>query len=183
MKLTVAKIGKAHGLKGEVSLDVRSDVPHARLVPGTVFETEPADAGPLPLDRVREQGGRWVAGFAEIEGRDAAENARGIELVIDGDESDEDDAWYVHELVGLAVERPDGSAVGTVVDLLDNPAHDLLVVKQASGFRAMIPFVEAFVPTVDVAARRIVVTPPYGLLEGEQPDVSEETTGTSGGVS
>lgn len=179
MKVTVARIGRAHGLKGDVSLDVRTDVPQARLVPGTVFETEPPDAGPLTLSRVREQGGRWVAGFAQFADRDAAENARGIELVIDGDESDEDDAWYVHELVGLAAERPDGTVVGEVVDLLDLPAHDVLVVKQPGGFRAMIPFVEAFVPEVDVTAGRVVVTPPYGLLDGEEP----ETTGETGGAS
>ena len=179
MKVTVARIGRANGLKGDVALDVRTDVPKLRLVPGTVFETEPPDAGPLTLSRVREQGAKWFAGFAEIDGRDAAENARGIELVIDGDESDEDDAWYVHELVGLTVERPDGSLVGTVVDLLDNPAHDLLIVKQPSGNRAMIPFVEAFVPEVDVPGRRVVVTPPYGLLDGEEPEVTGETGGAS----
>ena len=73
--------------------------------------------------------------------------------MIDADEADEDDAWYVHELVGLSVVRPDGTLVGEVVDLLDMPAHDLLVVRQPSGFRAMIPFVEQFVPEVDIEAR------------------------------
>lgn len=177
MKVTVARIGRANGLKGDVALDVRTDVPSQRLVVGAVFETQPPDAGPLTLARVRQHSGKWIAGFAEIADRDAAGNASGIELVIDADEDDEDDAWYVHDLVGLSVVRPDGTLVGEVADLLTMPAHDLLVVLQPSGFRAMIPFVEQFVPEVDVEAGRVVVTPPYGLLDGEEQDVSEETVG------
>ena len=175
MKVTVARIGKANGLKGDVALDVRTDVPQERLVIGAVFDTEPADAGPFTLARVRQHSGRWIVGFDEISDRTGAENAQGIELVIDSEESEEDGAWYVHELVGLRVVRPDGTPVGEVADLLAMPAHDLLVVRQPSGFRAMIPFVEQFVPEVDVQAGRVVVTPPYGLLDGEEQDVSEET--------
>jgi len=177
MKLTVARVGRANGLKGDVSLDVRTDIPEQRLVVGAHFETEPASAGPLTLSRVRQHSGRWVVAFDEVEGRDAAEALAGTELVVDGDESDEDDAWYVHELMGLTAERPDGTVVGEVVDLLDLPAHDVLVVRQADGFRAMIPFVEAFVPEVDVTGGRVIVTPPYGLLSGEEPENTGETAG------
>ena len=167
MKLTVARIGKAHGLKGEVSLDVRTDTPQTRLVPGATFETEGGSVGHLTVVKAREQAGRWFVAFAEITDRDAAEAARGTELVIDGAASDEEGAWYIHELVGLAAVRPDGTPVGEVVDLLDMPAHDVLVVREPSGHRAMIPFIEDFVPEVDVASGRVVVTPPFGLLEGE----------------
>lgn len=167
MKLTVARIGKAHGLKGEVTLDVRTDTPQTRLVPGAMFQTEGGSIGQLTVTKVREQSGRWFVAFAEIADRDAAEAARGTELVIEGAESDEEGAWYVHELVGLAVERPDGSRVGEVVDLLDMPAHDVLVVREPGGHRAMIPFIEDFVPEVDVPGGRVVVTPPFGLLDGE----------------
>ncbi|SEJ49621.1 ribosome maturation factor RimM [Demequina mangrovi] len=176
MRLTVARIGRAHGLKGEVSVELRTDIPEDRLVPGEVFDTEPASAGPLTVGRVRVQAGRWYVQFEELRNRDAAEAARGVELTIDGEESDEDDAWYVHQLVGLAVVRPDGSAVGEVVDLVTMPAQDLLVVKQPGGHRAMIPFVEEFVPEVDIDAGRVVVTPPYGLLAGEEPEVTGETS-------
>lgn len=177
MRLTVARIGRAHGLKGEVSVELRTDIPEDRLVPGEVFDTEPASAGPLTVDRVRVQGGRWYVQFEEIRDRDAAEAARGVELTLDGTESDEDDAWYVHQLVGLAVVRPDGTAVGEVVDLLSMPAQDLLVVKEPNGHRAMIPFVEEFVPEVDLEAGRVTVTPPYGLLAGEEPESTGETAG------
>jgi 16S rRNA processing protein RimM len=177
MKVTVARIGRAVGLKGEVALDVRTDVPERRLVAGARFETDPPDAGPLTLTLVRQQSGRWIATFEQIADRDAAESARGIELVIDAAESDEEDAWYVHELMGLRAERPDGEVVGEVVDLLDLPAHDVLVVRQPDGFRAMIPFIEAFVPTVDVRGGRVIVTPPHGLLSGEEPENTGETAG------
>jgi 16S rRNA processing protein RimM len=173
MNVTVARIGRAHGLKGEVSLDLRTDSPERRFVQGATFETEPASVGPLTLLRARTQSGRWYAAFAEITDRTEAENARGIELLVEADE--EDDAWYVHELVGLTAMRPDGSTVGEVVDLLDMPAQDVLVVREPSGHRAMIPFIEAFVPEVDVAGGRVVVTPPYGLLDGEEPEVTGET--------
>ncbi|WP_062309893.1 ribosome maturation factor RimM [Demequina rhizosphaerae] len=176
MRLTVARIGRAHGLKGEVSVELRTDIPEDRLVPGEVFDTEPASAGPLTVDRVRVQAGRWYVQFEEIRGRDAAEAARGIELTIDGAESDEDDAWFVHQLVGLAAVTPDGDAIGEVVDLVTMPAQDLLVVKQPGGHRAMIPFVEEFVPEVDVDGGLVVLTPPYGLLAGEQPEVTGETS-------
>jgi len=77
--------------------------------------------------------------------------------------------------VGLRAERPDGTLVGEVVDLMDMPAHDVLIVREPSGNRAMIPFVEAFVPEVDVEGGRVIVTPPYGLLAGEEQVDTGET--------
>ena len=175
MNLTVARIGRAHGLKGEVTVEVRTDIPEERLVPGEVYETEPASAGPLTIESVRTQGGRWYLRFDEIGNREAADDVRGVELVIDGEESDEDDAWYVHELVGLTAQRPDGETLGEVVDLLSMPAQDVLVVKQPDGHRAMIPFVDEFVPDVDLEAGTVTLTPPYGLLSGETPEATGET--------
>ncbi|WP_084040408.1 ribosome maturation factor RimM [Demequina sp. NBRC 110053] len=175
MKLTVARIGRAHGLKGEVTVEVRTDIPEDRLLPGEEYETEPASAGPLTIAGVRTQAGRWYLRFDQIASREAAEAARGVELVIDGDESDEEDAWYVHELVGLAAVRSSGEAIGEVIDLLSMPAQDILVVKEPNGHRAMIPFVEDFVVEVDVEAGTVVVEPPYGLLSGEEPEATGET--------
>ncbi|WP_062072903.1 ribosome maturation factor RimM [Demequina sediminicola] len=177
MELTVARIGRAHGLKGEVTVEVRTDIPEERLVPGASFDTDPAAAGPLTVTAVRTQSQRWYVKFAEVASREDADAVRGVSLVIDGDESDEDDAWYVYELVGLSVVRPSGEVVGEVADLLSMPAQDLLVVKQVSGKRAMIPFVDEFVPEVDLEARAVTITPPYGLLDGESPEETGETHG------
>ncbi len=174
MKVTVARIGRAHGLRGEVALDVRTDVPERRFVVGASFETEPADAGPLTLRAVRDHSGRTLARFDEAADRTAAESLNGVSLVLDDADAREDDAWYAHELVGLSARRPSGEIVGEVVDLIPMPAHDLIVVREPNGHRALIPFVEPFVPSVDTDAGVVVVTPPYGLLFGEEPDVSDD---------
>jgi 16S rRNA processing protein RimM len=177
MKVTVAFIGKPQGLKGEVSLDLRTDIPEERLSPGSVLETNPANAGPLTVATSRTSSGRWYVGFATVSDRNGAEELRGVELIADADDADEDDAWYVHELVGLRVERPNGEVLGKVTDLLNMPAQDLLEIRQNDGVKALIPLVEEFVPEVDIEGGRVIVTPPYGLLSGEQPVISEETTG------
>lgn len=167
MELTVARIGRAHGLRGEVRLDLRTDDPASRLQVGARLATVPPDAGPLTLDGVRTQNGAWYVRFAEAADRTAAEGLRGVELVVDADVSEEDDAWYPHELAGLWVERTDGSAVGEVLGIEHLPAHDLLVVRETSGARTLVPFVRAIVPVVDVAGGRVVIDPPGGLLAAD----------------
>lgn len=175
MILTVARIGRAHGLRGEVSVELRTDNPERRLADGAVLATNPADAGPLTVERTREQAGRWYVQFAEVSDRTAAEGLRGVLLTVDSDDDepddgDDEDAWYVHELVGLRVERPDGTAIGEVTGVEHLPAHDLLVIRETGGATARIPLVEALVPEVDVAGGRVVADPPYGLLAGEQAE-------------
>ena len=177
MKVAVARIGRAHGLKGELSVELRTDVPEDRFFAGAVLETDPASAGPLTVAAVRHQGGRWYLRFEEISDRTAAENARGIELLVEVDEDEEEGAWFVSQLVGLTAVRPDGTQLGEVVEVMPMPAQDVLVIRQPSGYRAMVPMVEEFVPEVDIEAGLITLTPPYGLLDGEEPEVTNETRG------
>jgi 16S rRNA processing protein RimM len=166
--LTVARVGRAHGLRGEVSLDLRTDAPADRLVVGRELRTDPASAGPLTPTRVREQQGRWFVTFAEASDRTAAEALRGVNLVVDAEESDEDDdAWYEHQLVGLRAEHVDGRLLGEVVGLESGPAHDLLVLLEPDGARSLVPFVRAIVPVVDVPGGRVVLDPPGGLLASD----------------
>lgn len=174
MQLTVARVGRAHGLRGEVALDLRTDVPEERLAVGSVLATEPADAGPLTVTAVRVHQERWLVSFAEVTDRTAAEALRGTELVVEVDASDEEDAWYPHELRGLRAELADGTVVGEVVALEHLPAHDALVVREdvaGERVRTLVPFVRAIVPTVDVAGGRVVLTPPGGLLARDAADV------------
>lgn len=166
-RLTVARLGKPHGLRGEIALDLRTDIPDERFLDGSVFETVPASAGPLTIEYTRTSGNRWYAAFAEIADRTAAEDARGTELVIDADDSDEDGAWYPHELVGLRAELEDGTLVGAVTGLEHLPAHDMLVIRETGGERTLVPFVHAIVPTVDIAGGRVILTPPGGLLASD----------------
>lgn len=170
MLLTVARIGRAHGLRGEVALDVRTDAPDERLAPGAVLATEPAAAGPLTIQRSRVQQGRWFVTFEGVADRTAAEALTGVALVVEtaDDEADDDeDAWYPHELVGLRAEDTTGRPVGEVVGLEHAPAHDLLVLREPDGARTLVPFVRAIVPVVDVAGGRVVLDPPGGLLASD----------------
>jgi 16S rRNA processing protein RimM len=178
MQLVVARVGRAHGLRGEVTLDLRTDVPEERLTVGAVLRTEPASAGPLTITGVRVHQDRWLVSFAEAGDRTAAEGLRGVELVVEADASDEEDAWYPHELAGLRAELADGTVVGEVVALEHLPAHDALVVREplASGdVRTLVPFVRAIVPTVDVPGGRVVLTPPGGLLARDASSIEVAT--------
>jgi 16S rRNA processing protein RimM len=184
MQLTVARIGRAHGLRGEVALDVRTDDPAARLAAGAVLATEPADRGPLTVARTREQQGRWYVTFAEAPDRTAAEALRGVDLVVEvaddaSSADDDEDAWYPHELAGLRAEHVDGRLLGEVVGLEHLPAQDALVLREPDGARTLVPFVRAIVPVVDVAGGRVVLDPPGGLLASDAANlvVSDETRG------
>lgn len=175
MQLQVARIGKPHGIRGEVTVQVLTDAPGDRFVPGTRFVVEPASAGPLTI-----LGARWnkdilLLAFEEIETRNEAETLRGAKLFIETEELDDDDdeGWYEHELVGLDV-RVGGKVVGKVSGLNTLPVQDLLVVTSTDGKEILIPFVEQIVPEVNVAEKFVLVTPPPGLFEVNAEEAGEE---------
>lgn len=169
LEVVVATIGKAHGLRGEVSLILRTDQPEERLAAGTTFTVPGAPGGELTVSGTRVQQGRWYARFAQITDRTAAEQLRGtdLELAVDRDQEQEDDpdAWYPSELIGLAVQDAGGVRLGTVVDLEHYPAQDLLIVRTPAGRRVMLPFVEELVPEIDCEAGIIHANPPGGLFD------------------
>ena len=162
----VARVGRAHGLRGEVSVAVRTDVPKLRFRPGAVFVTEPASAGPLTLAAARDHSGVWLLRFAGIDTREGAEGLRGTDLLLEIASSDEPDAWYEHQLVGLRAVHVDGSALGEVIRLDAGAAQDLLVVRpRGGGHEVLVPFVSALVPQVDLPGGRVVLDPPGGLFD------------------
>jgi 16S rRNA processing protein RimM len=172
MHLLVARIGKAHSLRGEVTVQVHTDDPEARFVPGAEFSTEaPAGSGvprELVLRTVRVHNGTWLLGFEGIPDRTGAEGLRGTRLFVDTEaveDEAEEDAWYEDELVGLAAVDPAGVQLGTVSGLEVGPAQDLLVLTLPGGGTAYVPFVAEIVPEVDVEAGRVVIDAPPGLLE------------------
>lgn len=183
MELTVARVGKAHGLRGEVALDLRTDDPEDRLAVGERLETRPADAGPLTVATVRVHQGRWLVGFEGVRDRTGAEALRGVELVVEAEASDEEDAWYPHELAGLRAEGTDGRVLGRVEGLEHLPAHDVLVLREPDGARTLVPFVRQIVPVVDVAGGRVVLDPPGGLLasDAEHLEVAAPSAGDASG--
>jgi 16S rRNA processing protein RimM len=168
MQLVVGRIAKAHGIGGEVSVDVRTDDPDARFALGVSLDTEPAERGPLTVEAARWHSGRLLVRFAGLGDRSAAEALRGTLLVVDSAtsaESEDDDDFWDHDLLGLDVVTTDGALIGQISDVLHPPGPDLLVVARPEGSEALVPFVAEFVPTVDLAARRVVVVPPEGLLD------------------
>ncbi len=170
MRLVVARVGRAHGIRGEVTVEVRTDVPGERFVPGVQLhvtgEHGLAGVDELTLATVRDHNGTLLLTFDEVLDRTAAEALRGAVLEADvPDEVDEPDAWYDHQLVGLRVLDPAGAALGEVVAVEHPPAQDLLVVRRPDGERRLVPFVTAMVPTVDVPGGTLVVDAPPGLLD------------------
>lgn len=172
MEVVVARVGRPHGVRGQVSVEVRTDAPERRFTSGAVFATDPAGAGPLRLVAAHDRSGTLVLELEGVGDRDAAEGLRGVLLLADvpAVEDDEDDAWAVGALVGLRAERTDGRAAGVVTGVEHGPAQDLLVLRQPSGAPARVPFVAALVPVVDVEGGRVVLDPPGGLLEGDDGD-------------
>jgi 16S rRNA processing protein RimM len=166
MQVVVARIGKAHGLRGEVTVQVLTGAPDERFVPGATFVTEPVAAGPLVLRSARDHNGILLLGFEQTDDRTGAEGLRGIKLLADVLEDDDDeDAWYERDLVGLKAVTVGGVEVGEVTALESRPAQDLLVVRLTDGRQARVPFVTAIVPEVDIAGGRVVLDPPAGLLD------------------
>lgn len=174
MKLTVAIIGTAHGIKGEVKLDVRTDDPETRLAVGNVLETDPADEGPLTVARVRKNKDITLASFVGITDRNAAEGLRGVKLIIETDEEErsfDQEAYYAHELAGCDVIVQD-KKVGRVLALELGVAHDFLVIEEA-GQQILVPFVEDIVPQVDIDNKQVYLTPPGGIIACIPSDESD----------
>lgn len=171
--LAVGRVGKPQGIKGEVTVEVRTDDPDTRFAAGAALLTDPPDRGPLTVERARWQNGRLVVAFAGVPDRNAAELLRGTVLQVDAatlPPPEDEDEFHDHVLRGMAADLVDGGRLGTVVDVLHLPHGDVLVVRRedrpdAEGAEVLVPFVKAMVPVVDVAARRLEVAPPEGLLD------------------
>jgi 16S rRNA processing protein RimM len=183
-QLRVGRLTKAHGLKGALKLELFTDDPDKRFTPGAVFTLQVPTSSPwhgktLTLAELRWYNGQPVGFFEGIADRTGAESLVKAILWIDQqpDEPDEPDAWYDFQLVGLRAMR-DGVEVGTVARVEHFPAQDLLVI--ATGEReVLVPFVSAIVPTVDIAAGTVTVTPPAGLFEELVDDDADAEAATA----
>ncbi len=168
MLLIVGQIARPHGVRGEVVVEVRTDEPQERFAVGSVLQTDPTAAGPLTVVESRPHLGRLLVTFEGIADRDAADGLRTVLLCVDSTDvapPEDPDEFSDHELVGLRAGTPSGEDLGEVVRIEHAPANDLLVLRRPDGGSALVPFVKAFVPEVDVAGGRIVLTPPDGLLD------------------
>ena len=189
--LRVCRIGKAQGLKGEVTVQVFTDEPDERFKPGNVLCTSNGSQE-LTIERARTFKNRWILLFEESQNRNDAEALNGLELYVHAEDAQElaaENAWYIKDLVGLEARLceenqlglPAGT-IGKVVDVLDG-AQSLLKIRlnqpvddenkaanktanKAENKTALVPFVEALVPEVDVAAGYLTIDPPGGLIPG-----------------
>ena len=174
VEVVVGRLGRAHGIRGDLIVDVRTDEPERRFAAGTSFDTP---AGRLTVASARWHGSRLLVSFAEVGDRAGAERLRGVELRIEVSAADlpgDPDEYYDHQLIGLGVQDASGVVVGSVAEVLHLPGQDLLVVRRDSAAEVLVPFVTELVPTVDLASGTIVVADVPGLLDaGATP--SDET--------
>ncbi len=172
IEVLVGRIGKPHGIRGDVTVDVRTDEPDRRFAAGAVLRAEAPRGSHSPLETLTVATSKWhqsmlLVRFEEIPDRNAAEAARGILLHADipADASPEDpDEYYDHQLIGLAAYDVDGAALGEVSALVHGGAQDLLTIRTPEGREALVPFVKALVPEVDVPGRRVVIADRPGLV-------------------
>lgn len=172
IEVVVGRIGKPHGIRGEVTVDVRTDEPERRFAVGTVLRAAPPAGsdrrpGSLTVARSRWHQSTLLVTFDELDDRNAAEAARGTVLTatLGADEvPDDPDEYYDHQLIGLAVVDVDGTPLGEVTAVVHGAAQDLLSVRTADRRDALVPFVSALVPEVDLAAGRVVVADRPGLV-------------------
>ncbi|MEV8046671.1 ribosome maturation factor RimM [Streptomyces griseoluteus] len=168
MQLVVARIGRAHGIKGEVTVEVRTDEPESRLAPGAVLATDPASVGPLTIATGRVHSGRLLLRFEGVGDRTGAEALRNTLLIADVDPEEmpeDEDEYYDHQLIDLDVVTEDGTEVGRITEISHLPSQDLFIVERPDGSEVLIPFVAEIVSEIDLDEQRAVITPPPGLID------------------
>lgn len=166
--LVVGRVGRAHGVHGQVAVVPRTDDPDGRFVTGARLITDPLVRGPLTVDGHVWHSGRLLVMFAGCATRNQAEALHGTVLMVDASTDpplDDPDEFYDGQLVGLRVETEAGLVLGTVTEVVHTGGQDLLAVARGDGRELLVPFVTQIVPTVDLAGGRLVVEPPDGLLE------------------
>lgn len=165
MQLVIGRIGRAHGVRGDLFVEPMTDEPDHRYTDGTVLKT--SNDTTLTVATSKWHSGRFVVHFAGFDDRNAAETLRGLTLSIEVDpaQSPQDpDEYYDHQLVGLNVVLADGTHVGTIGEVIHLPSQDLLTVLREGDTEALVPFVTEFVPEINLATKTVIITPPPGLL-------------------
>ena len=166
MLLVVGRIGRAHGVRGEVTIEVRTDDPDSRFAIGSSLQTDPSNKGPLTIRDARFHSGTLLLSFKGIEDRNAVETLRNVLLLADVNPEESnisEDDFHISQIVGCEVFDSASRSWGIVTDVLHLPAQDTLVIDH-DGKEILVPFVKAFVPTIDVKKKVILVNEIEGLL-------------------
>jgi 16S rRNA processing protein RimM len=177
LELTVGRVVKAHGISGELVVEIRTDDPASRFSPGNTLRAKPSRGGEersCVIESVREHGGRLLVRLAGITDREAADGLRGTLFVVDSEDLpdiDEADTYYDHQLEGLRVRTVDGQQIGVVAEVLHTAAGELLAVRPDAGAggedkrEVLVPFVTAIVTSVSLDDGTVEIDPPEGLLD------------------
>lgn len=166
MKLAVARIGRPHGIKGEVTIETLTDFPEERFFPGATLECDAPSHTSLNVTQVRVHQGRWMLRFNGIDDRNGAERLRNARLFAEVavDQANDEDGYHIEQLRGMRVVTLDDKEIGIVAGVLNNPGQDLLEVTTSAGER-LIPMVHEFIHEINVESGEIRVELPEGLLE------------------
>lgn len=172
----VARVGKPHGIRGEVTVELFTDSPESRFVKSNTFTVLVGGSVSGVFPELTVEIARWnkdimLLKFAEFSDRNTAESLRNSELYATPEVSDVDeDSWYANDLIGLSVHEHDfeNPSLGEVSGLITGEAQDLLEIRLADGHEVLLPFVDEIVPEIDEERGAIVITPPPGLLELNQ---------------
>jgi 16S rRNA processing protein RimM len=170
MDLVVGRVVKAHGIAGELVVEIRTDDPDTRFAPGSSLRGRPSRGGPesrYVVESVREHGHRLLVRLDGVADRNAAESLKGTVFLVDTADLppiEDPDEFYDHQLEGLRVVTTTGTAVGSVAEVLHTAAGELLSVRTEEG-EVLVPFVSAIVTSVSLADQTIEIDPPDGLLE------------------
>ncbi|WCC79208.1 ribosome maturation factor RimM [Cutibacterium equinum] len=168
VEAVVGRVGRAHGLRGDVVVEVRTDEPDERFGVGATVRIE-GTRRELTVARSRWAKNSLIVAFTQVADRNGAEELRGSVLVVDvvaDEEPDDPDEFWDRQLRGLVVVDQAGQRRGSVKDVLHMPAQDVLVI-DVDGEQHLVPFVSQLVPTVDLAAGHVVVTSVPGLLDDD----------------
>jgi 16S rRNA processing protein RimM len=169
MDLVVGRVVRAHGVTGEVVVEVRTDDPDTRFAPGTTLRARVKN-GPerdYVVESAREHSGRLLVRLHGVADRSTADSMRGTLFVVDSADLppiEEPDEFYDHQLEGLQVVTTAGTPVGSVAEVLHTAAGELLSVRTEDG-EVLVPFVSAIVTSVSLADQTVEIDPPEGLLE------------------
>jgi len=174
-KVVVGRLGRPHGVRGEVTVELRTDEPELRFAPGSSLFVEGSSRKPLLVESYRFHGSIMLVSFRGVTDRNQAEALRGTILESEVDDQERptgEDEFYDRQLVGLQV-KVDQQSIGHVTEVLHLPAHDVLVIVGENKRELLLPFIAEFVSEVNLEARSISATPPPGLFDENFEVVSD----------
>ncbi|MEN9741708.1 MAG: hypothetical protein RIR66_664 [Actinomycetota bacterium] len=175
MQLVIGRIGRAHGVRGDLFVEPMTDEPDVRFADGAKLQT--SNNQTLTVANTKWHSGRFIVHFTGFDDRNKAEELKGLSLSVDVDpmELPEDpDEFYDHQLVGLDVIHDD-KVIGKVSEVIHLPAQDVLAITKTDGTESLVPFVIQFVPEVDIRGGKLTITPPPGLIDESEAIVIRDT--------